>query len=116
MWNRYSFLPIVRESDGLAMSSRNVYLSEEERVSAGLLSRALDEGRTLIEKGCHNPEDLRQHINKLLQSDPKLQVQYIEIVHPSSLKPLESLKKPVMIALAVHIGKTRLIDNIIIEE
>lgn len=108
--------PIVRESDGLAMSSRNVYLSEDERVSARLLNQALEEGRTFIQKGCRDPGELRQLIQKLLQSDPRLQVQYIEIVHPSTLQPLQLLQKPVMIALAVHIGKTRLIDNIIIEE
>ncbi|RQD70996.1 MAG: pantoate--beta-alanine ligase [Tindallia sp. MSAO_Bac2] len=108
--------PIIRESDGLAMSSRNIYLSEDERDSARLLNQALEEGRTFIEKGHRDPEELRQLIQKLLQSDPRLQVQYIEIVHPSTLQPLQFLQKPVMIALAVHIGKTRLIDNIIIEE
>ncbi len=106
--------PIIREADGLAMSSRNVYLKPEERISARLLSQALREGQEWVKKDLQDPEVLREKLRQILESDPAIQVQYIEIVHPESLHPLKNLEKPILIALAVFIGSTRLIDNIII--
>lgn len=106
--------PIIREADGLAMSSRNVYLKPEERVSALLLSQALKEGTQWIENQGKDPHLLREHLEQRLKSDSKIQVQYIEILHPTSLQPLETLEKPVLIALAVFIGRTRLIDNTLV--
>ncbi len=106
--------PIIREADGLAMSSRNVYLKPEERISARLLSQALREGQEWVKKDLQDPEVLREKLRQILESDPAIQVQYIEIVHTESLHPLKNLEKPILIALAVFIGSTRLIDNIII--
>lgn len=107
--------PIIREADGLAMSSRNAYLSEKERVSARLLNQALLKGRQYVKEGHENPEELHQMMKSFLENDPQIQVQYIEILHPNTLEPVSTLKTPLMIALAVFIGNTRLIDNTVMD-
>lgn len=107
--------PTLREPDGLAMSSRNVYLSSEERAQAVVLSRALSEARTALEAGERDPLSLRNKVSQCLAESPLARIDYIEIVHPETLEPWEGPIDPaagVLIALAVFFGKTRLIDNI----
>ena len=105
--------PLVRESDGLAMSSRNKYLSEEERQAALSLSKALFLAKELFEKGETNPEKIKAEMKNLILQHPQVgQIQYIEIVHPKTLEPKEKVEKGDRILLAVYVGDTRLIDNI----
>ncbi len=105
--------PLVREEDGLALSSRNKYLSEEERKSALSLSKALFYGKELFEKGETDPEKIKKEMEKLILSYPLVkEIQYIEIVHPETLEPKKIVEKGDVIALAVYVGDTRLIDNI----
>lgn len=107
--------PIVRESDGLAMSSRNSYLSDEERKSAIILNKALQYGKALIMSGKEGDiSSVKDKIAAFLASDPLMRIDYIELVHPESLDQLDTLNGTVAICLAVNIGKTRLIDNAII--
>jgi pantoate--beta-alanine ligase len=103
----------VRQRDGLAMSSRNVYLSEEERKSAGVLYKALKYGKELIKKGERNPENVVKNIKDfILRNSKDAKIQYIEIVDLKELQPVKKIKGKVMIALAVYFGRARLIDNI----
>ncbi|QAA32570.1 pantoate--beta-alanine ligase [Clostridium manihotivorum] len=103
--------PIIRESDGLAKSSRNVYLSTEERASALILSKSLAKAKEALNNGERSSESLRQLIIDTLSSEPLAKVDYVEIVDSLSLKPVINIEKDILIALAVYIGKTRLIDN-----
>jgi pantoate--beta-alanine ligase len=107
--------PIVRENDGLAMSSRNVYLKAMERKSALLLSQSLFQAQELINKGERNAQNIKDFITATLQKDEKCDIDYVKIVDFDTLKDIEILKGNVLVALAVKIGKTRLIDNIIME-
>ncbi len=105
--------PIVREEDGLAMSSRNKYLSEEERQSALSLSKALFLAKQMFESGEANPEKIKQKMKELILQHPHVkEVQYIEIVHPKTLEPKKKVEKGDRVLLAVYVGDTRLIDNI----
>ncbi len=110
-------LPIVRESDGLAMSSRNVYLSTLERAQAVVLSQALLHAKDLIAAGAQNTSMLKAQILRLIAVAPKARVDYAEIVDAHTLEPVVKLKKgqTVVVALAVYFSKTRLIDNILIK-
>jgi len=107
-------LPIIREPDGLAMSSRNAYLSSDERRAALVLSRSLKEARQLYEKGERAASPIRERLLRTLASEPLVKLDYAEIVDPSSLEPVERIEGETLIALAVYIGRTRLIDNIIL--
>lgn len=107
--------PIVRESDGLAMSSRNAYLSPTEREEASALSKSLFYARDIIQSGERSPVSVRQTIEKIIAEAISTEIEYIEIVEQDTLKPLEVLAGRFMIALAVKIGKTRLIDNLEME-
>lgn len=104
--------PIVREADGLAMSSRNVYLDSEERQEALCLSKALALSKTLIEKGERRTAVLYEQMQALIEESPLANVDYIEIVSSQTLMPVERVDGDVLIALAVKFGKTRLIDNL----
>ena len=105
--------PIVREPDGLAMSSRNKYLSPEERKAALSLSKALFKAKELFESGETDINKIRKEMEKIILSHPEVkEVQYIEFVDAETLKPKEKLEKGTVIALAVFVGNTRLIDNI----
>lgn len=109
--------PIVREPDGLAMSSRNVYLNASERASALVLSRALRE----VEARFHQARErnavvLKRHIADLLQADPAIRIDYVEIVEDETLLPVEIIREPALVAVAVKIGKTRLIDNVVLND
>ena len=104
--------PIIREEDGLALSSRNTYLSSEERLQALTLPRALSVGRDMILKGETDPQKVRLHIKQILESSPGIRVDYVEVVDGDDLSDLSVIKGKVLLAAAVYVGKTRLIDNI----
>lgn len=104
--------PIVRESDGLALSSRNSYLGEEQRKAAVILSKTLQKVKEMIEEGEKNGDTLRQFMASSIAEEPLAQLDYAEIVDSIHLKPVSKLEHRVLIALAVYFGKTRLIDNI----
>lgn len=106
---------IVRESDGLAMSSRNIYLNHEERNAALILSKSLLRAKELIATGITCPSTLRQSIVAFINEEPLASIDYVEIVSATSLEPVSILKGDIMVALAVKIGKTRLIDNVRLE-
>lgn len=107
--------PIIREKDGLAKSSRNTYLSPEERQAALILSKSLERGRELIEAGERDAETIKQAITELIQTEPLAKIDYVELVDWNTLEPVERIEGPVLNAIAVYIGKTRLIDNHIYE-
>lgn len=103
--------PIVRERDGLAMSSRNIYLTEEERRSALSLYQALKLAERLIIGGERDVSKIKKLIQDYIEKFPYTKVQYVEIVDPETLEGVKEIKNNVLIALAVYVGKTRLIDN-----
>ena len=106
--------PTVREEDGLAMSSRNTYLSPEERKSAIALYKALNLAEELINQGERRVATLKEKLKEFIESFPYTKVQYIEFVHPETLKEVERVDEPTLLALAVFVGGARLIDNKII--
>ena len=108
--------PIVREGDGLALSSRNTYLNSEERRAATVLQRALDEARRELNAGTRDALRLQTSLRKILSSETLARVDYVEMVDAESFEPVSSVgARPVYALLAVFIGKTRLIDNLFIE-
>ncbi len=107
--------PIVREEDGLAKSSRNTYLSDEERKAAVVISRSLKVGREMIENGENSASKVTGAITELIESEPLAKIDYIKAVNADSIEPVENISGRVLIAAAVYIGKTRLIDNFIVE-
>ena len=107
-------MPIVRQSDGLALSSRNSYLSAEERQAATALAKALDLARTLFNTGNRNSTEIKAAMANLLDSEPLLATEYISIASTLGLQEMDAVQSPALISLAVRTGKTRLIDNIIV--
>lgn len=105
--------PIVREEDGLAKSSRNTYLNPEERQAALVLSRSLAAGKSLLENGETSAEKIRQEIIRQIETEALAKIDYVEVVNWRNLEPVEMVDSPVLVAIAVYIGKTRLIDNFI---
>lgn len=105
--------PIIREADGLAKSSRNVYLSPEERQAALILSQALDLAQSLLEKGETSADKIIQAMTEKIQQEPLAMIDYIKVVDNQTLQDVAKIEKPVLIPLAVRIGKTRLIDNLV---
>lgn len=108
-------VPTVREADGLAVSSRNQYLSDKERVAATVLHRALQQAETLVGAGERSATKIETAMRAVLQSEPLARVEYISLTDAGDLRPLKSLQGKVLIALAVVIGKTRLIDNLTVD-
>lgn len=108
-------LPIIREPDGLAMSSRNTYLSSEERRAALVLSRSLEEARRTFKNGERAASQIRERLLSTIASEHLARIDYAEVVDPSSLEPVERIEGRAIVALAVYIGKTRLIDNTILD-
>ena len=106
--------PTVREKDGLAMSSRNIYLSSAERESATSLYKALLLAQKLVKDGEKDSKKIKKEMEKFIYSFPFTKVQYIEFVDPQTLDPIDKINKPVLCALAVYVGKARLIDNMLI--
>jgi len=107
--------PTVREADGLAMSSRNSYLNQEQRKQAPVLYQALQEGADLIGKGEKSPEVIKEQIIQRIRNNSDGKIEYVEIRKADNLSPIEKINCQVVIALAVYFGSTRLIDNIIVE-
>jgi pantoate--beta-alanine ligase len=107
--------PTVRENDGLAMSSRNVYLNAQERQAATVLFKALALARNLREKGEENADTIRQEMTTLINKEPLTKIEYISIADAGTLEELTKIDRPALASLAVRIGKTRLIDNIVLE-
>lgn len=108
--------PIVREADGLAMSSRNVYLSAEERPAALSLYQSLCHARELIQAGERHSEKIVDEMQQLIAHAPQARIDYIEVVDPDRFTSKPRIEGRSLIALAVRIGSTRLIDNMLIEE
>jgi pantoate--beta-alanine ligase len=106
--------PIIREPDGLAMSSRNRYLSPAERTRALILFRALHAAQHLAQQGEHTAEALRTAILNILSTDPQLRLDYAAIVDPDTLFPVADTSHGALIAVAAWIGTTRLIDNLLL--
>jgi pantoate--beta-alanine ligase len=104
-------LPTVREADGMAMSSRNAYLNPEERKSALCLKKSLDLATEMFHQGEKSASRIKNEIEKLILSHPFTQIDYITLCHPVSLEDVVILEGKTLLALAVKVGKTRLIDN-----
>ena len=107
--------PIVREQDGIAMSSRNAYLTSEQRSQALCLNQALLLAKDLFLNGERNCKILIKNIKERIEKEPESKIDYIEIVNTEHLHKIEKIQAKALVALAVFIGKTRLIDNIILE-
>lgn len=103
--------PIIREEDGLAKSSRNTYLSKEERQAALILSQSLNLAKDAINSGERNSSVVIDIISNSIKKEPLAKIDYIEVVDSLSMKPVKTIEKSVLVAIAVYIGKTRLIDN-----
>jgi len=111
---RVRVMPIVRERDGLAMSSRNVYLSPDERAKALYLYRALKKAGEMVKKGARSSSLVKKETANMLRRISGVKVDYIAITDPDTLEPVNKIRERVLIAVAVFVGKTRLIDNIVI--
>jgi pantoate--beta-alanine ligase len=105
-------LPTVREPDGLAMSSRNAYLSPEERKAAPVLYRSLEAAQELWRSGVRDVSLIRQRMNEVLAAEPLARVDYVSVADAETLEELETVDRPALVSLAVRIGGTRLIDNV----
>lgn len=105
--------PIVREADGLAKSSRNTYLSEAERAAAVVLHKGLNAGEELLKSGERNAVKIINTVREVIEREPLAKIDYVELVDWNTLKPVDTVQAEVLVAVAVYIGKTRLIDNFI---
>jgi pantoate--beta-alanine ligase len=108
--------PTVREQDGLAMSSRNVYLSPDERRTAPLLSQALRVGRQMIEDGMSNVAAIERIMRQTIEQAPTIHVEYLAVCDPDSLEPLSVVAARAVLLGAVRIGSVRLIDNLLVKK
>jgi pantoate--beta-alanine ligase len=106
--------PIVREADGLAMSSRNAYLSPAQRRSALVLSRSLAQVKKLLEQGERSTAKLGAAGRQGFAGEPSVRLDYLEVVDPNTLEPVEHINRPALVAVAAFVGGTRLIDNIVL--
>lgn len=107
--------PIIREADGLAKSSRNTYLSEEERKAGLVLSQAVMLGQKLVAEGEKSAAAVTGAMSELISAEPLAKIDYVSMVSWDSIEPVETIEGSVLVAMAVYIGKTRLIDNFIYE-
>lgn len=108
--------PIVREESGLAMSSRNVYLTDEEKKTAPMIQKGLRIMRDTVEQGEDDTSRLRQELTSFYEREiPGSQIDYIKIVHPENIQDIEKIDGPALCAVAVQVGKARLIDNLLIK-
>lgn len=108
-------VPTVRERDGLAMSSRNVYLDSVQRQAALSLSRSLNRAAAEVRAGERDAAKIRQLVVDMIKAEPLAEIDYVEIYSHPDLEPVEAIKGPALMALAVKIGRARLIDNIILD-
>lgn len=113
-----SVCPIIREPDGLALSSRNVYLTPEQRAAAPILYKALSSGKRLFDSGVRDAGALLSTMRQTIESEPLARIDYVSLVHPDTLEEVSVIEegRKVLAALAVYIGRTRLIDNMIFGE
>jgi pantoate--beta-alanine ligase len=111
---RIEVAPIVRERDGLALSSRNVYLTADQRAAAPALYRALQAGQAAFQRGERAATRIRSAAQQVLQSQPAIQVQYLELIEAERLNPVEQARQGNVLAVAALLGSTRLIDNIML--
>lgn len=109
---RIEALPLVRDADGLALSSRNRHLSPEERGAALVLSRSLEDARRRVEEGEKDPGAVVRGVAEAVAIEPLARLDYVEAVDPVSLRPLDRIDGEALITMAVYVGRTRLIDNI----
>lgn len=110
-------LPTVREESGLAISSRNLYLSAEERQSASVIHRGLAKAEELFNKGERHGDRLEQMVRTTIESEPGVRVDYVSVVDAETLEKLDKLdERPILIAVAAFVGKTRLIDNTVLNK
>ena len=109
-----NMVPIVREESGLARSSRNAYLSPEEKQAALVLSRSLRKAKAAYEGGEKDVETLKSIVPKEIQSEPMASIDYVDLFSFPALKPIATVDQESLLAIAVRIGKTRLIDNVIL--
>ena len=107
--------PIVREKNGLAISSRNTYLSPEERNDALLLNKSLKLAKNLIENGEKNISTIKREMEKIILSGKNNTMDYIEFVDTKKLEPVSEIQNKTLIAIAIKAGNTRLIDNMVVE-
>ncbi len=105
---------IIREEDGLAMSSRNTYLSELQRKSALSLSKSIEIAKKLAEQGEKNPSVILRQLHEFINSFPETSIDYITFCDPETLEDVKEISQPVLLAMAVRVGTTRLIDNAVI--
>lgn len=105
-------VPTVRESDGLAMSSRNIYLNPEERQAARVLFESLSLAKRLWQEGEKSADKIRQQMTSVIRKEPLAQIDYISIADANTLTELDIIDRPAVASLAVRIGRTRLIDNV----
>lgn len=109
-----SVCPIVREPNGLAMSSRNAYLSPEERQQATVLSRSLMRVEALFGKGQHDASRLAEAGKQVMAEEPSVRLDYYEVVNPNTLDPVSDTSRGALVAVAAFVGSTRLIDNVVL--
>lgn len=103
-------VPIVRESDGLAKSSRNTYLSKEERKAATILYKAIQMGKQTIKHGA-SADSIINTMTEIINTEPLAKIDYVSVVDANTMQPVHEITSPVLVAIAVYIGSTRLIDN-----
>lgn len=103
-------VPIVRESDGLAKSSRNTYLSKEERKAATILYKAIQMGKQTIKRGA-SADSIINTMTEIINTEPLAKIDYVSVVDANTMQPVHEITSPVLVAMAVYIGSTRLIDN-----
>ena len=106
--------PIIRERDGLAMSSRNAYLSPEQRKQALVLNRSLMRVQAMADLGEKSTAALREAGKQVIAEEPAARLDYFEIVDANTLDPVEDISKGALVAVAAHVGTTRLIDNLVL--
>jgi pantoate--beta-alanine ligase len=109
-------VPTQRESDGLAMSSRNVYLNPQERQAAVVLWKSMNLAQGLWQKGERDAEKIRNEMVALIKKEPLARIDYVSIADPRTLEELSQVKGPALVSMAVYVGKTRLIDNLTLGE
>jgi pantoate--beta-alanine ligase len=107
--------PTVREADGLAVSSRNKYLGEQQRKDAGCIYGSLAKCREMIEAGVRDSEQIISEMRRILEQVASMEIEYVSLVDAETLEPVERLQGRIMAAVAVRLGSARLIDNIVVE-
>lgn len=108
--------PIIREPDGLAKSSRNTYLNNDERKAALILSQAVEVGKSAVKNGKTNSAEILSAMKAKIESEPLARIDYVKIVDTATMQQIENIDRPALCAMAVYIGKTRLIDNFFTED